>query len=74
MHFCVNMVPGDCIQIPWRELMGRKRFAYAELTGEIITARKALALGMVNEIFNNPNQGHRSICHNPRKSSEGELT
>jgi enoyl-CoA hydratase/carnithine racemase len=30
--------------------MGRKRFAYAELTGEIITARKALALGMVNEI------------------------
>ena len=50
MHFRVNMVPGDGVQIPWRELMGRKRFAYAELTGEIITARKALALGMVNEI------------------------
>ncbi len=50
MHFRVNMVPGDGIQIAWRELMGRKRFAYAELTGEIITARKALALGLVNEI------------------------
>lgn len=50
MHFRVNMVPGDGIQIAWRELMGRKRFAYAELTGEIISARKALALGMVNEI------------------------
>jgi len=50
MHFRVNMVPGDGVQIAWRELMGRKRFAYAELTGEIITARKALALGMVNEI------------------------
>jgi enoyl-CoA hydratase/carnithine racemase len=50
MHFRVNMVPGDGIQIAWRELMGRKRFAYAELTGEIITARKALELGMVNEI------------------------
>lgn len=50
MHFRVNMVPGDGIQIAWRNLMGRKRFAYAELTGEIITARKALALGMVNEI------------------------
>ena len=50
MHFRVNMVPGDGIQIAWRELMGRKRYAYAELTGEIITARKALALGMVNEI------------------------
>ena len=50
MHFRVNMVPGDGIQIAWRELMGRKRYAYAELTGEIITAKKALALGMVNEI------------------------
>ena len=50
MHFRVNMVPGDGIEIAWRELMGRKRFAYAELTGEIITARKALAYGMVNEI------------------------
>ncbi|MHB9863558.1 enoyl-CoA hydratase/isomerase family protein [Streptomyces sp. YIM S03343] len=50
MHFRVNMVPGDGIGIAWRELMGRKRYAYAELTGEIITARKALQLGMVNEI------------------------
>ncbi len=50
MHFRVNMVPGDGIQIAWRELMGRKRFAYAELTGEVITARKALEYGMVNEI------------------------
>nr|WP_321483664.1 enoyl-CoA hydratase/isomerase family protein [uncultured Cohaesibacter sp.] len=50
MHFRTNMVPGDGVQIAWRELMGRKRFAYAELTGEIITARKALELGMVNEI------------------------
>ncbi|MDC7125594.1 MAG: enoyl-CoA hydratase/isomerase family protein [Spirochaetales bacterium] len=50
MHFRVNMVPGDGIQFAWRELMGYKRYAYAELTGEIITARKALQLGMVNEI------------------------
>ena len=50
MHFRVNMVPGDGIQTAWRELMGRKRYAYAELISEVITARKALALGMVNEI------------------------
>lgn len=50
MHYRVNMVPGDGVQIAWRELMGRKRYAYAELTGEIITARKALELGMINEI------------------------
>jgi len=51
MHFRLNMMPGDGVQIPWRSLMGRKRFAYAELTGEIITARKALAMGMVNEVL-----------------------
>jgi len=50
MHFRLNMVPGDGVQIAWRNLMGRKRFAYAELTGEIITARKALEWGMINEI------------------------
>ena len=50
MHFRINMAPGDGIQIAWRELMGRKRFAYAELTGQIITARKALEYGMINEI------------------------
>lgn len=51
MHYRCNMVPGDGIAMAWRALMGRKRYAYAELTGEIITARKALALGMVNEIL-----------------------
>jgi enoyl-CoA hydratase/carnithine racemase len=50
-HFRLNMFPGDGVQIVWRELMGRKRFAYAELTGEIITARKALKYGMINEIL-----------------------
>lgn len=49
-HFRVNMVPGDGVQIVWRELMGRKRFSYAELTGQIITAKMALDWGMVNEV------------------------
>lgn len=50
MHFRINMVPGDGVQLIWRNLMGHKRFAYAELTGEIITAKKALQYGMINEI------------------------
>lgn len=50
-HFRLNMVPGDGVQIAWRQLMGQKRFAYAELTGEIITSRKALDWGMINEIL-----------------------
>lgn len=51
MHFQVNMVPGDGIQIAWRELLGRKRFAYAEYTGQILTAKKMLEYGMVNEVI-----------------------
>ena len=43
-HFRLNMVPGDGIQIAWRSLMGIKRFNYAELTGEIITAQKGLGI------------------------------
>ena len=68
MHFRVNMVPGDGIQIAWRELMGRKRYAYAELTGEIITARKALALGMVNEICPTPKRPTSAPGRSPSSS------
>ena len=50
MHFQANMVPGDGVQICLRNLMGRKRFAYAELTGQVLTARQSLALGLINEI------------------------
>lgn len=59
MHFRVNMMPGDGIQTVWRELMGRKRFAYAELTGQIITARQALEWGMINEILPDTESAYR---------------
>ena len=58
-HFRLNMVPGDGIQIAWRSLMGIKRFNYAELTGEIITAKKALEYGMINEIEDDVESAYR---------------
>ena len=58
-HFWLNMVPGDGIQIAWRSLMGIKRFNYAELTGEIITAKKALEYGMINEIEEDVESAYR---------------
>ena len=58
-HFRLNMVPGDGIQIAWRSLMGIKRFNYAELTGEIITAKKALEYGMINEIEEDVESAYR---------------
>lgn len=50
-HFAgVGSVPGDGIQICFQELLGVKRAAYALLTGHPIDARKALELGLVNEV------------------------
>lgn len=49
-HFAIGAVPGDGIHCCFQELLGVKRAAYALLTGEQINARKALDLGMVNEV------------------------
>ena len=49
-HYFSGMVPGDGIQIAFREAMGLKRANYAMLMGELITPQKALEYGMVNEI------------------------
>lgn len=50
LHFPLGAVPGDGIHSCFQELLGVKRAAYALLTGEQIDARRALELGMVNEV------------------------
>ena len=49
-HFREGAVPGDGIQIAFRECMGLKRSTYAMLMCEKIDAEKALYYGMVNEV------------------------
>ena len=49
-HYVMGLVPGDGIQIAFRECMGIKRANYAMLMGEKIDAEKALYYGMVNEV------------------------
>ncbi len=49
-HFPLEAVPGDGLQIAFRECLGIKRANYAMLMGERIDAEKALAYGMVNEV------------------------
>jgi enoyl-CoA hydratase/carnithine racemase len=51
LHFDIGSVPGDGIHSCFQELLGVKRAAYALLTGEAITAEKALEWGMVNEVL-----------------------
>jgi enoyl-CoA hydratase/carnithine racemase len=51
MHYPVNLVPGDGIQICLQQIMGIKRANYLMLTGQTIDAKTALQIGMVNEVL-----------------------
>ncbi|MEV7085576.1 enoyl-CoA hydratase/isomerase family protein [Streptomyces sp. NPDC093085] len=50
LHYDIGSVPADGIHNAFQELLGVKRAAYALLTGEAITAQRALEWGMVNEV------------------------
>ena len=50
LHYDIGSVPADGIHNAFQELLGTKRAAYALLTGEAITADKALEYGLVNEV------------------------
>jgi enoyl-CoA hydratase/carnithine racemase len=50
-HFPLrDTVPGDGVQLIWRELLGPTRSKYWLLTGATIDAEEALRLGVVNEL------------------------
>ena len=49
-HTFLGGVPGDGIQIAWREAMGIKNFSYAALTNQIITPAQAVEYGLANEV------------------------
>jgi enoyl-CoA hydratase/carnithine racemase len=51
LHYDIGSVPADGIHSCFQELLGVKRAAYALLTGQAITADKALEWGMVNEVL-----------------------
>lgn len=50
-HFPGGLVPGDGMHIVYPFLMGINRARYFLLTGEVIDARRALDLGLVNEVL-----------------------
>jgi enoyl-CoA hydratase/carnithine racemase len=49
-HYEAGWVPGDGINLCFRELLGAKRAAFALLTSQAIDSKKALEWGMVNEV------------------------
>jgi enoyl-CoA hydratase/carnithine racemase len=49
-HFPKGILPGDGAHIVWPMLLGINRARYFLLTGQSISAREALALGLINEI------------------------
>jgi enoyl-CoA hydratase/carnithine racemase len=49
-HFRYGTVPGDGVHVVWPLLLGANRGRYFVLTGQSITAREALGLGVVSEV------------------------
>jgi len=50
-HFSVGVVPGDGEHVTWLALLGPNRGRYFLLTEQKLSARDALALGVVNEVI-----------------------
>ena len=50
-HFPNGIVPGDGVHVIWPLLLGPNRGRYFLLTGQKLSAREALNLGVVNEIL-----------------------
>ncbi|GEK79153.1 enoyl-CoA hydratase/isomerase family protein [Agrococcus baldri] len=49
-HMTRGVVPGDGVQVVWRELLGPTRSSYFLLTGASIESEEALRLGIVHEV------------------------
>lgn len=50
-HVTAGVVPGDGVQCIWPMLLGPNRARYFLLTGQRISAREALTLGLVSEVM-----------------------
>jgi enoyl-CoA hydratase/carnithine racemase len=50
-HFVNGLVPGDGMQLVLPLVMGTNRASYFMLTGQVLSAEEALAIGMVNEVL-----------------------
>ena len=50
-HFPRGLVPGDGVHVIWPLLLGHNRGSYFLLTGQKLSAREALDLGVVNEVL-----------------------
>lgn len=50
-HFVAGLIPGDGVQLIWPLLLGANRGRYFLLTGQTLSAREALGLGVVSEVM-----------------------
>jgi enoyl-CoA hydratase/carnithine racemase len=60
VHFTYDFVPGDGVHVVWPALLGPTRGSYFLLMGQVLEARQALDLGLVNEIVPRSQVLHRA--------------
>lgn len=73
-HVPGGTVPGDGVHIVWQELLGPNRGKYFLLTGQILSAQEALALGVVNEVLPRERLMPRAMEHARRLLALPEMT
>ena len=59
-HFPQGLVPGDGVHVVWHLLLDTNRGRYFLLTGQKLSAREALELGLVNEVLPRENLSPRA--------------
>ena len=50
-HFPRGVVPGDGVHVVWPMVLGSNRGRYFLLTGQTLSAQKALDLGVISEVL-----------------------
>jgi enoyl-CoA hydratase/carnithine racemase len=73
-HVPNGVVCGDGVQIVWQELLGPNRGKYFLLTGQTLSARDALQLGIVNEVLPRDALMPRAMEHARQLMEVPELT
>lgn len=61
-HFPSGVVPGDGVQVVWQKLLGMNRGRYFLMTGQVLSAKDALDLGIVGEVVPPPDVLPRALA------------
>ena len=73
-HFISGLIPGDGVHLVWPALLGPNRGRYFLLTGQVLSAEEARALGVVSEVLPRADLLARARALAARLAEQNDLT